>query len=423
MELFLLEVTLFCILQLYMSTHKQRIIIVGGGFAGIRVAKDLNRQLDTAQHEIILISNNDYFEYYPAMYRVVTGSSPIRVQIPLADIFEGTDVTCICDTIVDIDVTTKTVRGINDVVYTGDTLVLALGAQINYFNIEGLEEVSFNFKSVDKALHLRSHIHRLFASYNEEDTEAALVALNFVIVGAGPSGVELAGEMALYTKALAKKYDVPESLISVNLVQASGRVLPTFPERVSARALKRLRSLGVNVLLNRILIQGRSWTALLKDMKMGTRTIVWTAGVKTNEVYRTLAADFEFDGKGRVVVDEYMQARGHAGIYIAGDNAATEYSGLAQTALYDGAFIADDITRRIKGKVPRAYTAKEVAFDVPIGPGWAALVVKGSSFFGRIPWILRHLIDFKFYVSILPFRKAWHAFFAPTTLIDHEHEE
>lgn len=406
-----------------MQSENTHVIIVGGGFAGVRTALDLDRRNRNNEFTITLISNNDFFEYYPAMYRVVTGSSSIRVKIPLSDIFENTSVQLVHDTIIDINPTEKKVHGMLGDIYRGDKLVLALGAEINYFNIEGLEEVSFNFKSVDRALDLRKHIHRLFKSYNEEDREAALVALNFVIVGAGPSGVELAGEMALYTKALANKYDVPESLVCVNLVQSSGRVLPTFTEKVSKRALKRLRNLGVTVLLNRTLIQGRSWTALLKDMKMGTRTIIWTAGVKTNQVYTTLASDFEFDGKGRVVIDDYLQAHGHEGVYVAGDNASTTYSGLAQTALHDGSFIADHIVRTHRGRIARSYTPKEVAFDVPVGPGWAALVIKGYSFFGRIPWIIRHIIDFKFYISILPFKKAWHAFFAPTTLDKYEINE
>ncbi|MCD8507894.1 MAG: NAD(P)/FAD-dependent oxidoreductase [Candidatus Pacebacteria bacterium] len=398
-----------------MNTH---IIIVGGGFAGVRTALDLaHRFRHTDTIEITLISNYPFFEYYPAMYRVVTGSSPMRVQIPLGDIFEHTRVRLVHDTVERIDTATKTVICEGGETYVGDMLVLALGSEMNYFNIEGLEQVSFNFKSVHKALELKKHIHQLFERARPEEVDETLVALNFLVVGAGPSGVELAGELALYARALAQKHNIPESFISINLIQASSRILPTFPEEVSARATQRLRMLGVNVLPNRTLIQGKSWTALLKDMNMGTRTIIWTAGVKTNNVFQSLVDHFEFDGKGRVIVDEYLQAKGHEHIFIAGDNAATPFSGLAQTALYDGAYIARSIEAHVLGKKKTLYTPRPVAFDVPVGPGWAALVIGNRTFYGRLPWLVRHIIDFKFYLSILSLPKAWRAFFARNEII------
>jgi NADH dehydrogenase len=390
---------------------KKRVVIVGGGFAGVRAALDLSNHVAEGI-EVRLISDRDYFEYYPAMYRVVTGSSPLRVKIPLRDIFYKKNIEVINDRIIDINPKEKKVTGTSGYVYEADSLILAIGSEMNYFNIEGLEDISFSFKSIDKALDLRKRIHMLFEHYAHSEIEETLVSLHFVVVGGGASGVELAGELAVYLRNLANRYEIPESFITLDLVEASSRVLNRMPEKVSRKATQRLRELGVNVLANRTLIKGESWTVFLKDMNMGARTIIWTAGVKNNDLYKELADVFEFDGKGRVLVDRHLQAEGCPDVYIAGDNAATLYSGLAQTAIHNGSFLAENIIRENRGWKKTYYHPKENSFDIPIGPGWAILVTPAVSLFGKIPWLLRHIIDLKFYLSLLPVRMAFDAFFA-----------
>lgn len=400
---------------------KQKVIIVGGGFAGVRTALDLAKKKNNAI-EIILISNQDYFEYYPAMYRVVTGSSHSRVKIPLAEIFRQKPVTILVDTIASLDPKNKSVTGLSGNVYEADFLVMALGSQMTYFNIEGVEEVSFNFRSIDRALQLRERIHEQFEKHSHGDKEETLVSLHFVIVGGGASGVELAGELALYTRALAQTCNVPESFITIDLIEAASRVLPVMDEKVSEKATQRLRELGVNVLANRTLVKSESWTAFFKDMEIGTRTVIWTAGVKNNDLYKQLAADFEFDGKGRVVVDDFLQAKGYQDVFILGDNASTPYAGLAQTAIYDGAFLAKNILQSVQGRESKLYAPKPVSYDIPIGPGWAILISHGITLYGKIAWYLRHIIDLHFYLSILPARKAWQTFFARPDLSEINRE-
>jgi NADH dehydrogenase len=389
----------------------KHIIIVGGGFAGVRCALDLLRS-KTKETKITLISDQNYFEYYPAMYRVVTGSSSARVKIPLVEIFGNRDIDIVLDRVTHVNPEKKQVTGDSGVTYDADYLVMAVGSQMTYFNIEGIEELSFNFRTIDRALDLKRRIHDLFEKHAHGEKSETLVSLHFVIVGGGASGVELAGELALYTRKLAQVCNVPESFITIDLIEAAPRILPALSEKISEHATHRLRSLGVNVLANRTLVKSESWTVFLNDMKLGARTVIWTAGVKNNDLYRTLSDHFEFDGRGRVVVDEYLQAQGFDQVFIAGDNAATQYTGLAQTALHDGSHIANLISDDLRGKKISPYVPQKVSYDIPIGPGWAILQTHGVTLFGRLPWIMRHFIDLKFYLSFLPFLKAIRTFFA-----------
>lgn len=393
-----------------MSTQSIQVTIIGAGFAGITTARKLAKEMPEVR--IRLINPKPYFEYYPAMYRVVTGSSPLQACIPLAEIFDRfPNVELVYDTITTVDVRVKTVTGKSGMTYTSDYLMVAVGSQNTYFNIEGVAELSFNFKSITQAMRLRARVQELFKQCVHMDTEEKLLALHFVIVGAGPSGVELAGELSHYTRELAQKRGVPESFITIDLIEAAPRILPAMPEEVSQRATERLRRIGINVYANRMLVKSESWTVFLKDMKVGAKTLIWTAGIRAHVLFESIN-EFEYDGKGRVVVDEYMQAKGYEDVYIAGDNASTKFSGLAQTALYDGTYIAKVIEKKIRNEQPKTYVPKPVSYDVPVGPGWGVLIHKGHTLYGRIAWWMRHLIDLKFFLSILPFGQALRYFFS-----------
>src|SRR3989344_5938636 len=169
----------------------KKILIIGGGFGGVRTALDLDkRKIPNAS--IALVSDRPHFEYHPALYRVVTGRSPLEVCIPLRDVFEGKEVAVAQDRIVGIDLAGKTVEGFSGTYYKYDFLVLALGSETEYFDIPGLPELSFGFKSINEALRLKRHLQELFEGMAKEDHGDKVKSASFIVIGGGASGVELA---------------------------------------------------------------------------------------------------------------------------------------------------------------------------------------------------------------------------------------
>lgn len=385
---------------------QQKVLIIGGGFAGIRTALDLTKK---PGFEITLISKNPNFEYYPGLHKMISTRKQAVVQVPLETIFKNKKVNVILDTVTAVDIEQKTATTTNGT-YSGDFLVLALGSQNEYFGIAGLPEMAYGFKSVEEALKLRGHIEQLFENHTKTDKAETVVGLHTVIVGAGPNGVDLAGELAVFTKHLAQKYQIPESFVTIDLIEAGPRVLNMMPEIVSHHATARLRNLGVNVLCNRDLKKEGSWTVDLADMKVGAQTLIWTAGIISNELV-TKIQGVKLGKRNRVAVDNYLQIKSDMKIYkdvfCIGDIADTQYAGLAQTALSDASYVAKVITRSCAHKDLINYSSKPVAYNIGVGPRWSIFVIGSFSFFGFLPYVLRTFIDIKFFLSILPLRNVW----------------
>lgn len=390
--------------------HKdeKRVVIVGAGFAGIRAALDLEaRKLPNTK--ITLIANKHHFEYYPRIYRVVTGESPLEVCIRLDEIFAGTEVDVIVDSVASVDTANHKVVGSSGSNYSYTDLVMALGSETVYFGIEGVKERAYGFKSIEEALKLKAHLHEMFDKYLASDKENLVSQLHVVVVGGGPSGVEFAGELNKYMHTLAKRHGIDNTFITVDIVEAAPRLVPMLPEDVSKKIHKRLHNLGVNIFLNRTVVKEDVDEIEMKDMSMKTNTIVWTAGSRPNHFYATVAG-LDLHKSGRVLVDEYMQASKLPHVYILGDSALTKYSGLAQTAIYDGEFVADNLYREYTGKTKKKYHPKKVAYAVPVGKHWAAVSVGPFKTYGFIAWVIRQIVDLRFFLSILPLRKALRAF-------------
>lgn len=395
---------------------EKKIVIVGAGFGGVRCALNLAKK-NPARTKIILISDKPHFEYQPTLYRVATGRSPLEVCIPLREIFAGKNIEVVEDSIRAVNLKEMILEGESGSRYAFDFLVLALGSETAYFNVPGLKELSFGFKSISQALVLKKHLHRLFTSYGGASFKEKTPIVHLVIVGGGATGVELAGELAVYAKKLTQNHGFDFSLVTIELIEAASRLLPALPEAISEKVKKRLHGLGVNIFLNRAVIKEEIEQIFLKDMEIRTKTVIWTAGVRTHHLY-SLTKGLTFDQKGRVLVNEFLQPPGFDNVFILGDAAATPYAGLAQTAIYDGRYAAKIISRRLGQKPLFSYWAKKPACAIPIGPGWAIVLIGPFRFFGRFGWCLRRLADLRFFLSILSFRKALLVFLNSKTLCE-----
>ncbi|MEK7612523.1 MAG: NAD(P)/FAD-dependent oxidoreductase [Patescibacteria group bacterium] len=398
--------------------ENKKILIIGGGFGGIRAALDLAKE-NLSGTKIILVSDKPHFEYHPALYRIVTGKSPLEVCIPIREVLEGTSVELVIDRITAIDPIKKSAIGASGSHYMADTIILALGSETAYFNVPGLQEFSFGFKSITEALRLKQHIHQLFETckISDTDTHEDLCRMHFVVVGAGASGVEFAGELASYTKKLAGIHNISESLITIDLIDGAATILPMFPQKFSERITRRLRALGVNIFTNRSIIQEKKEEVLVQGINIKTDTVIWTAGIKPNSLYQKIPG-LMFDQKGKVVVDEYLHAKGFDNLFVIGDGAATPYSGTAQTAIHDGKTVAKNILRYVQKLSLYKYKPKKPYYMLPVGPGWAAATIGPFLVYGFGGWFLRRSADFLYFLSILSFKKAIAAFRSGKTICE-----
>lgn len=388
--------------------QQKHVIIIGGGFAGIQTALDLSKKHKNKEVRITLISDRDHFEYYPALHGYLSIAGPVPYHsIALSDIFEKRNIDIIIEKVTACDLLLKTITLTSGTTLTGDYIVLAVGAQTTFFGIQGLPDMSFPFQNIDHAKKLRTHVEMMFEKHcKNNDVADCVVGLHFVVVGAGPNGVDLAGELATYTKYLCKKYNLAESFVTVDLIEGAPAVLSMMPKQVQEIATKRLRKLGVNVLCNRQLQKQGNWTIALSDMTLGAKTLIWTAGTTGNELV-TKIPNIVLQKKNRITVNKNLEIDQYPNCFVAGDIADTQFAGLAQTAIHDGSYIAQVISNKLKGKTTDDYKPKPVAYNIGVGHGWSITKVGNLVISGRISSWLRKVIDLKYFLSILPISKVW----------------
>lgn len=371
-----------------------KITIVGGGFGGVKAALELAKD---SRNSITLISDKTYLQYYPALYSAATGHNHLNSWIPLGEILADKDnVRVSIDTIVSFDPKEKIVTGESGAVYRFDRCIFALGSVTTYFNIPGLDEYAYGIKSAEEIQRLKHHLY-------ENIAEDHLLDRHYVVIGAGPTGVELAAALGTYVERLSKHYGITRK-VHVNLIEAAPRVLPRMSEATSKKVLQRLKSLHVNVWTNKAIDVAKPDEIIVSGKPMKTQTVIWTSGVANNPFYKANEAHFNFAKNGKIVVDEFMQSQRH--VYVIGDNAFTPYSGLAQTALQDAQFVAQNILREHDGKKPKKYKASLPPVVVPVGKKWAAFEWRGIRLYGRVASFIRSMADLIGHADILPIRQV-----------------
>ena len=377
------------------------ITIVGGGFGGVKTALELAKDKNNS---ITLITDNPEFQYYPALYGTATGYSHLQSWVALEVIFEHTkNVTVEIDTITTINKSAHELVGKSGRTYTYETLVLSLGAVTTYFGIAGLDEFAYGIKSASEIMRLKKHLHEELVKDRELDK-------HYVVVGAGPTGIELSAALVTYLENLRKYYKLNDQKIVIDLVEAAPRVLPKMKEATSAKVLKRLTKLGINVELGKSVESETADSLLVSGVPISSHTVIWTSGVANNPFYKANPDQFTLAKNGKVEVDEYLRA--DKDVYVIGDNAATAFSGLAQTALHDALYVSRAITAFKNGATPKPYVAKLPPVVVPVGEGWAVFEWKFIRLSGWIASLIRSAADFVGYSDILPFGQAlgvWHS--------------
>ncbi len=371
-----------------------RVVIVGGGFGGIRAALNL---VNKTGFEVILISKLPYFEYTAALYRSATGRSQRESAIPLSDFFtKARNINIVQDEIVGLDNDARAITGQSGEVYHYDTLIFAVGSVVNYFGINGLRELSYRVRTVSDALALKRHLH-------DDLTAGHVTERNYVVVGGGATGVELASEFTSYLKKVRLEHGI-KTKFNVDLIEAGPSLLASLPTSFTDKINRRLKRLGVKMYFNTAVKAEDAAAIQLPRGSIKSHTVVWSAGLTNNPFFDKYPKLFTTGRGDKVVVNEYLEALPN--VYIIGDSAATQYSGLAQTAISDANFVTANLMRQSHHRAAVTYKPKRPIYAIPAGHRWAAVLWGRTRFYGYPGWILRRLADLRLYVSFLPLKKA-----------------
>jgi NADH dehydrogenase len=366
------------------SNHRPRVLVLGGGFAGIGAAQKLKK----SNAEVVVVDKNDYHTFQPLLYQVATGllEQP-AVGHPIRDLFHDQDNARIHQdrvTSVDFDAREVTFDELEPTTY--DYLVFALGAEVNFFGVEGATEHAFPLYTLPDAVRLKNQVLR---SWEEADRRPELVedgALNVVVVGGGPTGVETAGAMAeLYNGVFKKDYpDLPRDQAKIILVEAGPELFPMFKDDIREYTEKALAKRGVEVMTGEVV---ESITPQRITLKSGTElrahTLVWGAGLQGNELVRSLGLELE---KGnRIGVDGELRIPSHPEVYAVGDVAAITDQKTSQVlpqlgsvALQSGEHAGKTIADRLAGKETKPFKYHDKGTMAAIGRGSAVVQMLGG---------------------------------------------
>ncbi len=337
------------------------VVIIGGGFGGLSAVLKLAR----AGVNVTLIDRCNYHLFQPLLYQVATGAlSPANIASPLRNVVnEYANVEVLFAEARDIDVANRRVI-LADGAVEYDTLILAAGSSHQYFGHDDWEQFAPGLKTIEDATNMRRRILLAFeAAERESDPEKRRAWLTFVIVGAGPTGVELAGALGeiAHDTLRCDFRSIDPSSAHIILVEATGSILPSYPPKLSAAAQRMLEHLHVTVRANAMVTKIEECCVTLResgqDSSIPTRTILWAAGVLASPLARAIAKQTgaSCDKQGRIDVQPDLTIPGHPEIFAIGDLANFTYQtgnplpGVAQTAIQQGVYAAGTIIRRLKG--------------------------------------------------------------------------
>jgi NADH dehydrogenase len=390
------------------ATHK--VVVVGGGFAGLQAVRGLRR----APVEVTLVDRQNYMLFQPLVYQVATGGlSPAEIAAPLRAIFRRQrNARIVLAEVTDVDLERHELvldhlpNGERGAALSYDTLIVAGGSRYSYFGHDDWQAYAPELKSLAGALTIRSRILTAFeAAEVTTDPQRRQGWLTFVVVGAGPTGVEMAGQIAeLAHDALRREFRAVDTRAArVLLVEATDRVLPGFPESLSRKAARSLEQLGVTPITGHTVTDVTADSVAIRALDGGVdhveaRTAVWAAGVTASDLAAKLAraAGLEVDRAGRVTVTPDLTLPGHPEVFALGDMVNVQSAdgtiaplpGLAPVAMQEGRYVARAIRGRLRNRSPDPFRYVDKGNLATIGRSRAVADIKGLHLSGFLAWVL-----------------------------------
>ncbi len=377
---------------------KPQLVIIGGGFGGLTVARSLRK----ATVDITLIDRRNYHLFQPLLYQVATaGLSPADIATPIRSVLRKQDNTqVLMAEVIGLDPIEQFVL-LKDKKLHYDYLVVATGSWYSYFGHNDWQAFAPGLKSIVDATRIRRNILLAFeAAEMESDPEKRKALLTFVLVGAGPTGVEMAGSIAeLAHQALKSDFrHIDPRLTQIILIEAGPRILASFPDSLAQRALKKLESLGVGIFTNTRVNQIDREGVVISGKRIASKNVIWCAGVVASPAGEWLKADV--DRTGRVKVREDLTVPGHSNIFVIGDTASlfqngVPLPGVAPVAIQQGRYVASVIQKRIRGLLElKPFRYFDKGNLATVGRSFAIVdlgKIRMSGFIAWITWIIVHI--------------------------------
>lgn len=397
-----------------------KILILGGGFGGIRCALDLDKKLKN-EAEITLIDRNSYHLFIPAIYEVASAygikKDPFAIQlkkticIPYTDIFENTSVDFIQAEINQVDLQNKKVITKGEHIFEYEYLVLALGSETSTYDIPGVQEYAHQFKTLEDALFINQRLEELSEQFTKgQRTEP----FSFLICGGGFTGLEIAAELGCCSRAIKARCKLKGRCSTITLLEAGSKILPILSEKERKAVKKRLTQLGIVIMENSPIEEIEpNYLKLKNGQKLTGDLIIWTAGIRPNQFLKSIK-DLALSASGKMAVEEDLRSKGTENVFGIGDNIEfidkknqKQVPALAYVAVDQGKIAARNIYNSIKSKKLKSYKPFYNVFIIPVGGKYALASLGGVAIKGFMAWILRIIVDLKYFLSILTSYKAF----------------
>lgn len=383
--------------------NMKKVVIIGAGFGGLTAAKELAKK----DFKITIIDKTNHHLFQPLLYQVATAAlSPADIAIPIRSVFsENKNVEVLLGTARAVEKETKKVF-FNSSEIEFDYLIVATGSRHSYFGKDEWEKYAPGLKTLNDALKIRETILlSLEAAEREKDPVKRQKYLSFVIIGGGPTGVELAGAISeIVNKNIVPEFrNIDASMTKVFLIEALPTVLSSYPESLSKRAAEDLKNLQVEVILNEKVTEINDEGVKVGDKFIETKNILWAAGNQAMPLIKTL--NIETDRLSRAIVNDDLSIDGDSSIFVIGDAAAVkdekgEYlPAIAPVAIQQGQFVAKIITEGLIGKSNKKFIYKDKGTMATIGKAKAVAVIKGFKLSGLFAWLAWSLVHVFFLIS------------------------
>jgi len=381
----------------------KKVVIIGAGFGGLSAAK----KLAGGDFQLTIIDKTNHHLFQPLLYQVATAAlSPGDIASPIRSVFsEQKNVEVLLGQVKSIDKQNEIVRfkGSN---IEFDFLIIATGSRHSYFGMDKWEKYAPGLKTVNDALKIRERILlSLEAAEKEKNPKNRQKYLNFVIIGGGPTGVELAAAIAeIVNKNLISDFrNIDASMTKVYLIEALSKILSAYPDILSQRALDDLNKLDVEVLLNQKVVDINENGVKIEENFIDTSNIFWAAGNEVSPLIKTL--EIETDKSGRAIVNDDLTINTFENIFVIGDAAAVKSKnglylpGIAPVAMQQGRHVAKIIRKNITDPSRRKFNYKDRGMMATIGKAKAVALIKGLKFSGLLAWLLWSVVHVLFLIS------------------------